>query len=65
MADKLTYLLAFPNVETRDKDWTEFSADPEWKKVSSDSQKNGPILLPQPDGVVSVQLNPTSYSPLK
>jgi hypothetical protein len=65
MEDKLTYLLAFPTVEARDKDWTEFSADPEWKKVSADSQKTGPILLPQPDGVVSVQLKPTPYSPLK
>jgi hypothetical protein len=65
MNDKLTYLLAFPDVATRNKDWMEFSADPEWKKVSADSQKNGPILLPQPEGVVSVQLQPTAYSPLK
>ena len=65
MTDKLTYLLAFPNVEARNQDWTDFSADPEWKKVSADSQKDGPILLPQPDGVVSVQLKPTSYSPLR
>ena len=65
MDDKLTYLLAFPSQEARNKSWTEFSADPEWKKVSADSQKDGPILLPQPDGVVSAQLKPTSYSPLR
>jgi hypothetical protein len=41
-----------------------FSADPEWKKVAADSQKNGPILI-SPGGVVSVQMRPTDYSPLK
>lgn len=65
MADKLTYLLAFPSLEARNQDWKAFSADPEWKKVAADSQKDGPILLPQPEGVVSVKLKPTGYSPLK
>jgi NIPSNAP len=64
MENKLVYLLSFPNVEARNQAWTDFSADPEWKKVSADSNKDGPILI-TPGGVVSVQLSPTDYSPLK
>jgi hypothetical protein len=64
MVDKMIYLLAFPDQAARNKSWTEFSADPEWKKVSDDSQKTGPMLV-SPGGVVSVQLTPTDYSPLR
>jgi hypothetical protein len=64
MTDKMVYLLAFPSQEARGAAWTAFSADPEWKKVSDDSQKTGPMLI-SPGGVVSVQLTPTDYSPLR
>jgi len=64
MENKMVYLLAFPSVAARNASWTAFSADEEWKKVAADSQKNGPMLV-SPGGVVSVQLTPTDYSPLK
>jgi NIPSNAP len=64
MDDKLTYLLSFPSVDARNSAWKDFAADPEWKKVSADSEKDGPILA-QPGAVVSVQLTPTAYSPLR
>ncbi len=64
MTDKMVYLLAFPNQEARNAAWSAFGADPEWKKVSDDSQKSGPMLI-SPGGVVSVQLTPTDYSPLR
>jgi hypothetical protein len=64
MENKMVYLLSFPSVEARNAAWTAFSADEEWKKVSADSQKNGPMLI-SPGGVVSVQLKATDYSPLK
>lgn len=64
MTDKMVYLLAFPTQEARNASWTAFGADPEWKKVSDDSQKSGPMLI-SPGGVVSVQLTPTDYSPLR
>lgn len=64
MADKMVYLLAFPSQEARNASWTAFSADPEWKKVSDESQKTGPMLT-SPGGVISVQLTPTDYSPLR
>jgi hypothetical protein len=64
MENKMVYLLSFPSVEARNASWTAFSADEEWKKVAADSQKNGTILI-SPGGVVSVQMRPTDYSPLK
>jgi hypothetical protein len=62
--NKMVYLLAYPSVEARNASWAAFSADEEWKKVAADSQKNGAILV-SPGGVVSLQMRPTDYSPLK
>jgi hypothetical protein len=64
MTDKMVYLLAFPTQAARNAAWAAFSADPEWKKVADDSQKTGPMLA-SPGGVVSIQLTPTDYSPLR
>ena len=60
----MVYLLAFPNQEARNESWKAFGADPEWKTVSDNSQKTGPMLA-SPGGVVSIQLTPTDYSPLR
>lgn len=62
--DKMTYLLAFPTPAARTTMWQAFGADPEWQKVSAASQVDGQ-LLKTPGGVVSVQLTPTDYSPLR
>ena len=62
--NRMVYLLDFPSKAQRDSAWAAFSADPEWQKVAADSQKDGPILI-SPGGVISVQLVPTDYSPLK
>jgi len=64
MNDKMVYMLAFPNQEARNEAWKAFGADPEWKTVSDNSQKTGPMLI-SPGGVVSIQLTPTDYSPLR
>ncbi len=64
MVNKMVYLLAFPDIEARTRSFQQFSADPEWQKVSADSQRNGQLLA-SPNGVVAVQLTPTDYSPLK
>lgn len=64
MTDKMVYLLAFPDQAARNAAWAAFGADPEWKTVSDNSQKTGPMLI-SPGGVVSVQLTPTDYSPLR
>ncbi|MBI1359417.1 MAG: NIPSNAP family protein [Alphaproteobacteria bacterium] len=63
MEDRMTYLLAFPSVAARNEDWKAFSSDSEWVRVAADSNKDGPLLTQ--NGVVSVLLKPTAYSPLK
>lgn len=57
----LVYLLAHPSREEAKKSWAAFAADPEWKKVASESQANGRIL----EKVESVFLTATDYSPMK
>jgi len=57
----LIYILEHPSREEAKKHWAEFSADPEWKKVSEESQKDGRIVTK----VESVFMTPTDYSPMK
>lgn len=57
----LVYLLAHQSREEAKKSWAAFGADPEWKKVASESQANGRIL----EKVESVFLTATDYSPMK
>jgi hypothetical protein len=57
----LVYLLAHESREAAKKSWAEFAADPEWKKVSAESQVNGPIVTK----VDSIFLTATDYSPMK
>ena len=56
----LVYLLAFPDTEARAKSWASFRADPEWDKVKTESEVDGPLLT----SLESVLLDPTAYSPL-
>jgi len=57
----LIYILAHPSREEARKHWAEFSSDPEWKKVSADSEANGKIV----SHVDSVFMDPTDFSQLK
>jgi hypothetical protein len=57
----LVYLLAHPSREAAKANWAAFAADPEWKKVASESQVNGRIL----SKVESVFLEAADYSPMK
>jgi hypothetical protein len=57
----LVYLLAYPNREAAKASWDKFRNDPEWKKVASETQANGPIVA----NVQSVFMTPTDYSPMK
>src|SRR3954462_4206449 len=60
-ANTLIYVLEPPSREAAKKAWADFQADPEWVKVSADSQVNGRIV----SKVVSVFADPTDYSPMK
>jgi hypothetical protein len=57
----LIYVLEHPSREAAKKAWADFQADPEWQKVSTESQVNGRIV----SKVVSVFGEPTDYSPMK
>ena len=57
----LIYILEHPSREAAKKNWAEFAADPEWQKVSAESQVNGRIV----SKVDSVFMEATDYSPIK
>ncbi len=57
----LIYILAFPDREAAKKSWTEFMADPEWKKVQQESEVNGKLV----DKIDSVFMEPTDFSPIR
>lgn len=57
----LIYLLEHPSRDDAKKNWAAFTADPEWKKVSEESQKDGRIV----SKVESVFMTTTDYSPMK
>jgi len=59
--DTLIYIISHASREQAKVNWAEFGADPEWKKVSEDSQKDGKIV----EKVESVFVDATDYSPLK
>ena len=55
----LYYILSYPNKEARDASWKAFGADPEWKKVADESQRDGTIVAK----VVSTFMTLTDFSP--
>jgi hypothetical protein len=60
-ANTLIYILQHPNRDAAKKAWADFQADPEWVKVSAESQKDGRIV----SKVESVFMEATDYSPIK
>ena len=54
--------VAHTSREQAAKNWREFSADPEWKKVAAASEVNGKILVKPPE---SVFMDPADFSKLK
>jgi len=57
----LIYILAHPSRDAATKNWAAFRDDPEWKKVSADSEANGKIV----QKVESVFIDPADFSKLK
>jgi hypothetical protein len=57
----LIYVLEHPSREAAKANWDAFRNDPEWKKVASETQKEGPIVA----NVQSVFMTATDYSPMK
>jgi hypothetical protein len=61
--DKLIYMLAHKDKEAALASWKAFRADPEWVTAKAESEVNGPLTVK--DGVISVYMTPTDYSPTK
>lgn|SRR3990172_7740362 len=59
-SDQLIYLLAFDSLETRDRAWAAFQADPEWQKARAESEKDGPLV----QRITNSILRATPYSPM-
>jgi hypothetical protein len=57
----LIYVISHKSREAAKASWAAFGADPEWKKVSAESQVNGRIVAK----VDSVFMDATDYSPMK
>ena len=55
------YIVAHPSRAAATQNWKDFAADPEWKKVAAESEKNGKIV----DHIESVFLDALPFSPLK
>lgn len=60
-SDRLIYIVAFEDEAQRAQAWASFRGDPEWNKVRSESEADGPLVA----RVFNSILNPTDYSPLR
>jgi hypothetical protein len=60
-ANTLIYIIAHASREQAKANWDAFRSDPEWKKVSADSEKDGKIV----SHVDSVYMSPADFSPIK
>jgi hypothetical protein len=57
----IIYILVHPSREAATKNWNDFRNDPEWKKVSAESEANGKIVTKGE----SIFMDPTDFSALK
>jgi hypothetical protein len=58
----LIYVISHASREAAKANWAAFGNDPEWKKVSADSEADGGKIV---EKVESVFVDATDYSPLK
>jgi hypothetical protein len=50
---RLTYMTRFADEDARKKAWAAFAADPEWARVKTASETDGPLLKSQTISVLS------------
>lgn len=55
--NRIVYLLSFPDEEARRSAWDGFTNDPEWRRVKSESEANGPVVAEMHSRI----LHPTTY----
>jgi hypothetical protein len=59
--EHLTYFLVWGSMAEREERWTAFLADPEWKALVAETEKNGPLV----QNISSQLLAPTAFSSVK
>lgn len=59
--DTLIYIISHASREQAKANWAAFVADPEWKQIADDSQKDGKII----EKIESVFVDATDYSPIR
>lgn len=64
-ANTLIYILAHPSKEAGLKAFAAFRDDPDWQKAKAASEANGSLTLPGKEGVRSVYLQATDFSPIR
>ncbi len=64
---KLIYILSHPSKAAGLKAFETFRADPDWisAKTASETKAGGPLTVPQPEGVKSLYLKATDFSPIR
>lgn len=62
---KLIYFLTHASKEAGAASFAAFRADPDWVKAKAESEKDGSLTVPAPEGVKSVYLKATDFSPMK
>ena len=58
---RLTYMLAWDSLSEREKRWSAFLADPEWKTTSAETEKDGQLV----QNISNELLVPTAFSSVK
>lgn len=61
---KLIYILSHPSKEAGLAAFSAFRQDPNWIAAKAESEKNGSLTLPQPEGVKSVYMKAVDFSPI-
>jgi hypothetical protein len=64
-SNKLLYILSHESKAAGLKSFESFRADPAWIAAKAESEKGGPLTLAQPEGVKSVYLKATDFSPIR
>jgi hypothetical protein len=63
--NKLVYILAHASKEAGMASFTAFRADPVWIAAKGESEKDGSLTVPQPEGVQSIYMKAVDFSPMK
>lgn len=61
---KLIYILSHASQEAGMASFKAFRADAEWVQAKAESEKDGSLTLPQPEGVKSIYMRATDFSSL-